>query len=168
MPSNSTTRRPSCLGSLKKPPSNSQANRSTPFQPSSRCQFPSSRTRTPLVPSPWIPCAGSTPASSPRAVPNAAWSGRIGAILASNRATVRGALFSIPTSVTSAHSSKNPRPVAHKFGGTSLASAERIRHVADLLAARDDPAQAIVVSAMRGVTDALIAAGELAAARDPG
>ena len=59
------------------------------------------------------------------------------------------------------------RPVAHKFGGTSLASAERIRGVAAILSARPDPAQIVVVSAMQGVTDALIEIGTLAAARDP-
>lgn len=63
--------------------------------------------------------------------------------------------------------SPNIRPVAHKFGGTSLASAERIRGVAAILSARPDPAQIVVVSAMQGVTDALIEIGTLAAARDP-
>lgn len=47
-------------------------------------------------------------------------------------------------------------PVAHKFGGSSLGDAKRIAHVADVLTARSDPAQVIVVSAMQGVTDALI------------
>jgi bifunctional aspartokinase / homoserine dehydrogenase 1 len=46
--------------------------------------------------------------------------------------------------------------VAHKFGGSSLADAQRIAHVADVLTARDDGAQAVVVSAMQGITDALI------------
>jgi len=50
------------------------------------------------------------------------------------------------------------RTVAHKFGGSSLADAARIRHVAALLRARDDLEQVVVVSAMQGVTDALIAA----------
>ncbi len=45
----------------------------------------------------------------------------------------------------------------HKFGGSSLADAQCIRHVADLLIARDDSAQAIVVSAMGGVTNELLA-----------
>jgi aspartokinase/homoserine dehydrogenase 1 len=45
---------------------------------------------------------------------------------------------------------------AHKFGGSSLASAERFRHVAALLG--EQPASRIVVvSAMHGVTDALTA-----------
>ncbi len=55
--------------------------------------------------------------------------------------------------------------IAHKFGGSSLASAERISHVADLLLARPESRQFVVVSAMGGVTDALIELGELAAAR---
>jgi bifunctional aspartokinase / homoserine dehydrogenase 1 len=43
---------------------------------------------------------------------------------------------------------------AHKFGGSSLADAERFRHVAALLL--DSPApRVVVVSAMQGVTDAL-------------
>jgi bifunctional aspartokinase / homoserine dehydrogenase 1 len=49
-----------------------------------------------------------------------------------------------------------PQPIAHKFGGSSLADAARIAHVADLLCARDDAPQVVVVSAMQGVTDALI------------
>jgi aspartokinase/homoserine dehydrogenase 1 len=60
-----------------------------------------------------------------------------------------------------------PKPVAHKFGGTSLADAKRIAAVADLLLDRDDPAQVVVVSAMRGVTDALIGLAEAAARRAP-
>ena len=51
---------------------------------------------------------------------------------------------------------------AHKFGGSSLADAERYRHVANLLAKRDDPIQTATVSAMRGVTDALIALADSA------
>jgi len=48
------------------------------------------------------------------------------------------------------------RPVAHKFGGTSVQNAERLAHVGRLLLERDDPSQIVVVSAMKGVTDALI------------
>lgn len=55
--------------------------------------------------------------------------------------------------------------VAHKFGGSSLADAERIRHVAKLIRARDDAAQIVVVSAMHGVTDALIALADAASSR---
>jgi len=47
--------------------------------------------------------------------------------------------------------------VAHKFGGSSLADATRIRHVAALLRERADAQQVVVVSAMQGVTNALIA-----------
>jgi aspartokinase/homoserine dehydrogenase 1 len=46
--------------------------------------------------------------------------------------------------------------IAHKFGGSSLKTAERIAHVAGLLAVRDEGLQVTVVSAMGGVTDALI------------
>jgi aspartokinase/homoserine dehydrogenase 1 len=52
--------------------------------------------------------------------------------------------------------------MAHKFGGTSMGSAERIQKVADILLARDE-AQAVVVSAMSGVTDALISLLKVAA-----
>ena len=52
---------------------------------------------------------------------------------------------------------------AHKFGGSSLANAERIRHVADLLLADDAPHQVAVTSAMQGTTNALIALSEAAA-----
>ncbi|RYZ69446.1 MAG: aspartate kinase, partial [Lysobacteraceae bacterium] len=60
----------------------------------------------------------------------------------------------------------------HKFGGTSVADAERFRHVASLLLARDETLQVTVVSAMKGVTDALISLCERAAVggsdwRDP-
>ena len=58
------------------------------------------------------------------------------------------------------------RTVVHKFGGTSVADAERYRHVARLLLAREETVQATVVSAMKGVTDALIALCNLAAAGD--
>ncbi|NEL80098.1 MAG: hypothetical protein G3W61_28105, partial [Xanthomonas perforans] len=46
------------------------------------------------------------------------------------------------------------RTVVHKFGGTSVADAERYQHVAQLLLARDESVQVTVVSAMKGVTDA--------------
>jgi aspartokinase/homoserine dehydrogenase 1 len=59
------------------------------------------------------------------------------------------------------------RLVVHKFGGTSLASAERFRAVADIVLARPEPRHAVVVSAMAGVTDALVRAVERAGARDP-
>ena len=56
------------------------------------------------------------------------------------------------------------RTVVHKFGGTSVADAERYRHVARLLLAREEGTQVSVVSAMKGVTDALIELARLAAA----
>ncbi|MFP4277604.1 MAG: bifunctional aspartate kinase/homoserine dehydrogenase I [Wenzhouxiangella sp.] len=56
------------------------------------------------------------------------------------------------------------RWIVHKFGGTSLADARCIDHVARLLVEREDEAQAVVVSAMAGVTNALLAAAAAAAA----
>jgi len=53
--------------------------------------------------------------------------------------------------------------IAHKFGGSSLADASRIRRVAALLQARNEKTQVIVVSAMQGVTDALLALADCAA-----
>ncbi|HQQ59486.1 MAG TPA: bifunctional aspartate kinase/homoserine dehydrogenase I, partial [Thermomonas sp.] len=51
---------------------------------------------------------------------------------------------------------------AHKFGGSSLADAARIRHVADLLLADDASTQIAITSAMQGTTNALVALGEAA------
>ncbi len=56
------------------------------------------------------------------------------------------------------------RTRAHKFGGSSLADASRIKHVATLLLAGDEPGQVAVVSAMQGVTNALIALVDAACA----
>ncbi len=50
----------------------------------------------------------------------------------------------------------------HKFGGSSVASASRIRHVAALMQADADAPRIVVVSAMQGVTDALTALAEAA------
>ncbi len=58
------------------------------------------------------------------------------------------------------------RWVVHKFGGTSLAGAERYRQVAAILHAEPGAKKAVVVSAMHKVTDALIELVELAKARD--
>ena len=55
-----------------------------------------------------------------------------------------------------------PHTVAHKFGGSSVADAARYRHVAQLLRQRGEARQIVVVSAMRGVTDALIALADAA------
>ena len=57
--------------------------------------------------------------------------------------------------------------IAHKFGGSSMRDAERIAAVADILLARRDERQLIVVSAMQGVTDGLIALVQAASAREP-
>jgi aspartokinase/homoserine dehydrogenase 1 len=65
-----------------------------------------------------------------------------------------------------APTARTARIVAHKFGGSSLADSGRIRHVAELLRARDDDVQIAVVSALQGVTDALIALTCAAAERD--
>ena len=46
--------------------------------------------------------------------------------------------------------------IAHKFGGSSVATAERIAGVVDILLSRSER-QVVVISAMQGVTDALIA-----------
>jgi aspartokinase/homoserine dehydrogenase 1 len=57
--------------------------------------------------------------------------------------------------------------VVHKFGGTSVAGADRYRAVADIVMARPEPRRAVVVSAMSGVTDALVRAVQGAGRRDP-
>ncbi len=54
----------------------------------------------------------------------------------------------------------------HKFGGSSLATADLYRTVAGVLDDQGDQRQAVVVSAMGGVTDALLSAAALAANRD--
>ena len=57
--------------------------------------------------------------------------------------------------------------IAHKFGGSSVADASRIARVVDILLSRAER-QVVTISAMRGVTDALIALARQAAARDEG
>ncbi len=70
----------------------------------------------------------------------------------------------VPAALVEAPPELSEKPaVSHKFGGSSLATAERIRHVAQLLRERNDTLQVTVVSAMKGVTDALIALAEAAA-----
>src|SRR5574337_1123706 len=74
--------------------------------------------------------------------------------------------MSTQTTVSSA-SHAATEPVApcrhlHKFGGSSLADASRIRAAAALVAADGEDARAVVVSAMQGVTDALVALAALA------
>ena len=55
--------------------------------------------------------------------------------------------------------------VVHKFGGSSLANAERFQRVAAILRQREETQQVTVVSAMQGVTDALITVAHAAATR---
>ena len=52
--------------------------------------------------------------------------------------------------------------IACKFGGTSVASAERMVEVAGLLTAEPEECPVVVLSAMSGVTNALLAAGNMA------
>ena len=55
----------------------------------------------------------------------------------------------------------------HKFGGTSLADADRYRAACEtVLSQRSDERVAVVVSAMSGVTNALIESANLAANQD--
>ena len=56
--------------------------------------------------------------------------------------------------------------VVHKFGGTSLADAERFRRVVAILRAEEGERKAVVVSAMGKVTDALVDLIDRARARD--
>jgi aspartokinase/homoserine dehydrogenase 1 len=56
-----------------------------------------------------------------------------------------------------------PATVAHKFGGSSLADAACFRRVAEIVAARPEPRRVVVVSAMSGVTDALVGVTKRAA-----
>lgn len=55
----------------------------------------------------------------------------------------------------------------HKFGGTSVANAERYRNVAKILTSSDSPnRKAVIVSAMAGITNALIDLVQRASSRD--
>jgi bifunctional aspartokinase / homoserine dehydrogenase 1 len=57
--------------------------------------------------------------------------------------------------------------IVHKFGGTSVADAERYRAAAEIVLSREPGERAaIVVSAMSGVTNSLIQSVELAASHD--
>jgi aspartokinase/homoserine dehydrogenase 1 len=56
--------------------------------------------------------------------------------------------------------------VVHKFGGSSVADAACFRRVADILEASTNPREAVVLSACRGVTDALLELVALAERRD--
>ncbi len=57
--------------------------------------------------------------------------------------------------------------VVHKFGGTSVHDAACFRRVADIIAGQETPRQAVVLSAARGVTDALLGLVDLAGRQDP-
>src|SRR5579859_6792538 len=46
--------------------------------------------------------------------------------------------------------------VVHKFGGSSVADAACFRRVADIVESSSNPREAVVLSACRGVTDALL------------
>jgi bifunctional aspartokinase / homoserine dehydrogenase 1 len=52
--------------------------------------------------------------------------------------------------------------IVHKFGGSSVADAACFRRVADIIEASPNPREAVVLSACRGVTDALLALVTLA------
>ena len=52
--------------------------------------------------------------------------------------------------------------IVHKFGGSSVADAGCFRRVADIIEASSNPREAVVLSACRGVTDALLALVTLA------
>jgi aspartokinase/homoserine dehydrogenase 1 len=52
--------------------------------------------------------------------------------------------------------------IVHKFGGSSVADAGCFRRVADIVEASPNPREAVVLSACRGVTDALLALVTLA------
>ena len=52
--------------------------------------------------------------------------------------------------------------IVHKFGGSSVADAACFRRVADIIEASSNPREAVVISACRGVTDALLALVALA------
>jgi aspartokinase/homoserine dehydrogenase 1 len=56
--------------------------------------------------------------------------------------------------------------LVHKFGGSSVADAACFRRVADILEASSNPREAVVLSACRGVTDALLALVTLAERAD--
>ena len=66
--------------------------------------------------------------------------------------------------MVSSQVAQSPSCRAHKFGGSSLADASRIRHVASLMLGAGEPRQVVVVSAIQGTTNALIAMTTAAAA----
>src|SRR4051794_2251588 len=76
--------------------------------------------------------------------------------------------------MTPSRTNLNPPPlhpprsawIVHKFGGTSVANAERYRGVGEIMGETASQHTAIVVSAMSGVTNTLIDLAGLAAQRD--
>ncbi len=72
--------------------------------------------------------------------------------------------FRVTASLTKLRYSKMtaPHSIVMKFGGTSVEDAEAFRRVATIVASRVDRRPVVVVSAMSGMTDALLAAVELA------
>ena len=56
--------------------------------------------------------------------------------------------------------------IVHKFGGSSVADAGCFRRVADIIEASPNPREAVVLSACRGVTDALLGLVTLAEKHD--
>lgn len=56
----------------------------------------------------------------------------------------------------------NSRMIVMKFGGSSVANAERMRHVAEIIQAYRDERPVVVLSAMGDTTDHLLAAAETA------
>jgi aspartokinase/homoserine dehydrogenase 1 len=73
----------------------------------------------------------------------------------------------VPDPSRAASATATPLVVAHKFGGSSVADAERYRHVASLLRAQPETQQVAIVSAMKGVTDALIGLADAALLGQP-
>src|SRR4051812_44168926 len=56
--------------------------------------------------------------------------------------------------------------VVHKFGGSSVASAECFQRVAEIVESQDSSKLAVVLSACKGVTDALLQLVSLAEHQD--
>ncbi len=62
---------------------------------------------------------------------------------------------------------ESPSWVVHKFGGSSVADAKCFERVADIIESQKGPHQAIVLSACKGVTDALLDLVSLAESQQP-
>src|SRR5438105_14966638 len=60
------------------------------------------------------------------------------------------------------------QPRILKFGGTSVADAAAVERVTGVVRGHGGPRPVVVVSALAGATDALLAAADAAAAGDPG